>query len=106
MLEESEKKEQKKKGMIVMADIKETHGKETPEDRFLRLANARMNKVLKSMEVLGNLKAPSYKHDKRIERMLAMRKALLDAVNDAIPENYGVGADTEEKDGKTKFHLS
>ena len=80
--------------------------KETPEDKFLRLANARMNKVLKSMEVLGNLKAPSYKHDKRIERMLAMRKALLEAVNDAIPENYGVGgSDNEEKD-KTKFQLS
>ena len=66
---------------------------ETPEEKFLRLANARMNKVLKGIEHIGNLKAASYKHDKRTERMLTMKKALLDAVNNAIPDG-----ETEKKD--------
>jgi len=50
-----------------MADTKSKGPKLTPEQRkaqragnFLRLANARGNKVLNALDVLGNLASPSY----------------------------------------------
>jgi len=72
---------------------------ETPEEKFLRLANARMNKVIKGIENIGNLRSPPYKHDKRAERMATMKKALFDAVNNAIPDG-----ETEKKE-ESKFQL-
>ena len=59
---------------------------ETAEEKFVRLATARVNKVLKGIEGIGKLKASSYKHDKRPERFVQIRKTLIEAVEKAIPE--------------------
>jgi len=59
---------------------------ETAEEKFVRLATARVNRVLKGIEGIGKLKAPSYKHDKRPERFVQIKKTLIEAVEKAIPE--------------------
>jgi hypothetical protein len=59
---------------------------ETAEEKFVRLATARVNKVLKMLDGIGKLKAPSYKHDKRAERFAQIKKTLIEAVEKAIPE--------------------
>lgn len=62
---------------------------ETPEEKFVRLATARVNKVLKQIEGVGKLNAPAYKHDKRAERFGQIKRTLLDAVERAIPDGQG-----------------
>jgi len=69
---------------------------ETPEERFLRLAGSRTNKALKAIENLGNLKGTAYKHEKRAERFVQIKRALIDAINEAIPKE---GTESEEKKG-------
>ena len=58
---------------------------ETPEEKFMRLAGQRTQKALKAIEQLGNLGSAAYKHDKRLERFAQIKKAIIDAVNEAIP---------------------
>jgi hypothetical protein len=73
---------------------------ETPEEKFLRLANVRVQKALKAIEQLGNLKTSAYKHDKRVERFTQIKKALIDAVNEAIPTK-----EEKEPEPKPEFVL-
>ena len=67
-------------------EVKGKTDDETPEQKFVRLANVRMKKALKAIEQLGNLKTSAYKHDKRLERFAQIKKALIDAVNEAVPK--------------------
>ena len=73
---------------------------ETPEEKFMRLANQRVQKALKAIEQLGNLKTSAYKHDKRVERFAQIKKALIDAVNEAIPTK-----EEKEPEPKPEFVL-
>jgi hypothetical protein len=73
---------------------------ETPEEKFMRLANVRVQKALKAIEQLGNLKTSAYKHDKRVERFAQIKKALIEAVNEAIPTK-----EEKEPEPKPEFVL-
>jgi len=73
---------------------------EMPEEKFLRLANVRVKKAMKAIEQLGNLKTSAYKHEKRVERFAQIKKALLDAINEAIPTK-----EEKEPEAKPEFVL-
>ena len=64
-----------------MADTKAAKAvKETGAERFVRLANARGNKVLNAIDVLGNLAAPSYQYTP--EQVTDLMGALSDALRE------------------------
>lgn len=64
---------------------------ETSEAKFIRLGQARMTKCLKTITQIARLgKASQYNHEKRNLRMVAIKKALIEAVNVAIPDITGV----------------
>lgn len=66
---------------------------ETPEQKFMRLGNARVNRVLKSIEQVGRLcKASQYRHDKRTARAMNIKETLLKAIESAIPATSTVEA--------------
>jgi hypothetical protein len=41
----------------------EENGRETPRQRFVRLANKRVVKAIKAIQLLGNLSSPAYQYD-------------------------------------------
>jgi hypothetical protein len=71
---------------------------ETPNERFTRLAEARMNKILDGYRLIANLKGSNYKstQEQRIELIQVLRQGLdeLEAVL------------AGEKIDKTKFKFS
>lgn len=53
---------------------------ETPEQKFKRLATARMNNALKKIKLIGNLSAPAYKYTE--EEIAKIVQGLKSAVNE------------------------
>ena len=54
---------------------------ETKHDRFLRLGEARMNKVLHGLDQIANLSGPNYEYgDAEVERMMSAIRARVDDV--------------------------
>lgn len=54
---------------------------ETPEQKFKRLATARVNNALKKIKLIGNLSAPTYKYtDEEIARIVQGLKFAVEEV--------------------------
>jgi len=54
---------------------------ETPEQKFKRLATARVNNALKKIKLIGNLSAPSYKYtDEEIAKIIQGLKFAVEEV--------------------------
>ena len=57
------------------------HQGETKRDRFLRLGEARTNKILHGLDQIGNLSAASYEYGAaEVERIIAALRARVDEV--------------------------
>lgn len=83
------------------AEFKSTWGyaqdKETPEQRFKRLAMVRMNKVLKQIALLGNLSGSRYKSE--TAQISKMETAFKDTLTEAFGRLRG------QKAAKNQFSL-
>lgn len=67
---------------------------ETPEARFRRMATGRMNKILKSIALLGNLAGSRYKSTP--DQVTKMEGAFRDALNNAFGRLKGQKAAKEQ----------
>lgn len=63
--------------------------KETPQEKFVRLAESRVPKALTAIRVTGQLSSNNYKYDQ--EQAEAIVGVLQDAV-DTVRENFGLPA--------------
>lgn len=61
---------------------------ESKEDKFVRLATARVNAILSKVQSLGALATgQGYNHEKRPERVKQMKRALMEAIEEALPDD-------------------
>jgi hypothetical protein len=70
---------------------------ETPEARFKRMAQGRMNKILKGIALLGNLAGSRYKSSP--DQIVKMENAFKDALNGTFGRLKG------QKTAKEQFTL-
>ena len=64
---------------------KETEGgakpNETPEEKFVRIANLRVPNAIKKIKLIGNLSASAYKYtDEQISKIIASIRQVVDEV--------------------------
>lgn len=63
------------------AKASEAGREETPEQKFKRLATARVNNALKKIKLIGNLSAPSYKYtEEEIGKIMQGLKSAIEEV--------------------------
>jgi len=64
-----------------MEEKKEIKEKESPEDRFKRLASLRTQNALKRIKLVGNLSGPGYKYiDEQVDRIINALRGAVDEV--------------------------
>lgn len=61
---------------------------ETPEQKFKRLATARVNNALKKIKLIGNLSAPAYKYtEEEIAKIIQGLKLAVEEVGTKFAKN-------------------
>jgi len=54
------------------------------ENNFMRLCDARVNRLLKQIEIVGNLNGPAYRHAKQSNRMQQVALVLVKKIEGEI----------------------
>lgn len=68
--------------------------KESPEDRFKRLASLRTQNALKRIKLVGNLSGPGYKYtDEQIDKIIAVLRGAVDEVEARFKKGQGEKAE-------------
>jgi hypothetical protein len=61
------------------AQVVEINRNETPEEKFYRLANSRVNHILHHVRILGNLASPNYRYtDAQVTKIFGEIQAAVD----------------------------
>lgn len=68
--------------------------KESPEDKFKRLASLRTQNALKRIKLIGNLSGPGYKYaDEQVDKIISALKAAVDEVEARFKKTEQKGAE-------------
>lgn len=64
-----------------MAEEKEVREKESPEEKFKRLASLRTQNALKKIKLIGNLSSSGYKYTgEQVDKIISTLRAAIDEV--------------------------
>lgn len=77
-----------------MEEKKGVKEKESPEDRFKRLASLRTQNAMKRIKLIGNLSGPGYRYaDEQVDKIITALRAAVDEVESRFKKTKGKGAE-------------
>ena len=79
---------------------------ETPAQRFVRLANPRVNRALKAVRIVGNLSSPAYHYTpEQVSEIIAVLREAVDTTEKKFtkqkpePKQFSLGVTKEQNNG-------